>query len=97
MTKLWEQYYVDSNGTITLRFSQDARAVVTEIADTGSGIAPEMMEKLFQPFATHGKGHGTGLGLSICYGIVEDHRGRLEVESQPGLGATFRVFLPALP
>jgi signal transduction histidine kinase len=81
-------------GTITLRFSQDAREVVTEIADTGSGIAPEMQEKLFQPFATHGKGHGTGLGLSICKKIVEDHGGRIWARNDPAGGAVFAFSLP---
>lgn len=83
-----------SDGTITLRFNQDAREVVTEVADTGSGIAPEMMEKLFQPFATHGKGHGTGLGLSICKKIVEDHGGRIWARNDPAGGAVFAFSLP---
>ncbi len=83
-----------SDGTITLRFSQDAREVVTEIADTGSGIAPEMQEKLFQPFATYGKGHGTGLGLSICKKIVEDHGGRIWARNDPAGGAVFAFSLP---
>ena len=72
--------------------------VVVEVQDTGMGIPRAELTKIFEPFyTTKPQGRGTGLGLSICYGIVEDHRGRLEVESQPGLGATFRVFLPALP
>ncbi|MBP9901416.1 MAG: ATP-binding protein [Verrucomicrobiota bacterium] len=83
-----------SSGTITLRIRQDAREVVTEIADTGSGIAPEMQEKLFQPFATHGKGHGTGLGLSICKKIVEDHGGRIWARNDPAGGAVFAFSLP---
>jgi signal transduction histidine kinase len=83
-----------SSGTITLRFRQDAREVVTEIVDTGPGIAPEMAEKLFQPFATHGKGHGTGLGLSICKRIVEDHGGRIWAWNVPEGGAAFAFSLP---
>lgn len=72
--------------------------VLVEVQDTGVGIPRSELTKIFEPFYTSKtQGRGTGLGLSICYGIVEDHRGRLEVESQPGLGATFRVFLPALP
>ena len=83
-----------NQGKITLRFRQDAREVVTEIADTGPGIAPEMAEKLFQPFATHGKGHGTGLGLSICKKIVEDHGGRIWARNDPAGGAIFAFSLP---
>ncbi len=83
-----------SSGTITLRFRQDAREVVTEIADTGPGIAPEMAEKLFQPFATHGKNHGSGLGLSICKKIVEDHGGRIWGRNDPAGGAVFAFALP---
>lgn len=82
------------HGTITLRFSQDAREVVTEIADTGPGIASEMVEKLFQPFATHGKGHGSGLGLSICKKIIEDHGGRIWARNEPQGGAVFAFSLP---
>jgi signal transduction histidine kinase len=83
-----------SSGTITLRFNQNEREVVTEIADTGPGIAPAMAEKLFQPFATHGKGHGSGLGLSICKKIVEDHGGRIWGANDPAGGAVFAFALP---
>jgi two-component system NtrC family sensor kinase len=70
--------------------------VVVEVQDTGIGIAPGDQGKIFEPFyTTKPPGRGTGLGLSICYGIVSDHRGRIEVDSAPGRGATFRVFLPA--
>jgi two-component system, NtrC family, sensor kinase len=69
--------------------------VVVEVQDTGMGIAPADQSKIFEPFyTTKPPGRGTGLGLSICYGIVSDHRGRIEVDSAPGRGATFRVFLP---
>jgi signal transduction histidine kinase len=53
-------------------------------------------ERLFQPFATHGKAHGTGLGLSICRRIAEDHGGRIWARSAPGQGATFGFSLPLL-
>ena len=65
--------------------------------DTGVGIPRAEQSKIFEPFyTTKPPGRGTGLGLSICYGIVTDHRGRMEVDSQPGHGATFRVHLPVL-
>lgn len=63
------------------------------VSDTGVGIAPEQLERLFQPFFTT-KAHGIGLGLPITRRLVEDHRGYLLVESQPGHGATFSVRLP---
>jgi signal transduction histidine kinase len=69
---------------------------VVEVQDTGAGIPVADQTRIFEPFyTTKPPGRGTGLGLSICYGIVSDHRGRIEVDSAPGRGATFRVFLPA--
>jgi two-component system NtrC family sensor kinase len=89
------------NGRLTVRSGMGGHRgaeVLIEVQDTGMGIPRAELTKIFEPFyTTKTQGRGTGLGLSICYGIVEDHRGRLEVESQPGLGATFRVLLPALP
>ncbi len=81
-------------GKIFLRFELNETEVITEIEDTGPGIAPEIAGKLFQPFATHGKTHGTGLGLSICKKIIEDHGGRIWVKSVPQRGATFCFSLP---
>jgi len=70
-------------------------AVVVEVADTGEGIPAGAMPHLFDPFfTTKPVGEGTGLGLSVSYRIVADHGGRIEVDSQPGLGSTFRVILP---
>ncbi|HNR12248.1 MAG TPA: PAS domain S-box protein, partial [Thermodesulfobacteriota bacterium] len=72
--------------------------VVISFTDSGPGISPENKYKIFDPFfSTKQVGSGTGLGLSICYGIVEKHGGRIEVDSVVGAGATFRVILPALP
>lgn len=70
--------------------------VVIEVEDQGHGIAGSELGRLFEPFyTTKSPGRGTGLGLSICYGIVADHGGRIEVDSQLGAGSTFRVHLPA--
>ena len=82
------------DGVLTLRFHQEEHEVVTEIADNGPGIAPEVAEKLFQPFATYGKAHGTGLGLSICKKIIEDHGGRIWATNGPEGGAVFSFSLP---
>jgi signal transduction histidine kinase len=81
-------------GTVLLRFQTDEKEIITEIEDTGPGIAPEIAGQLFQPFATHGKAHGTGLGLSICKKIIEDHGGKISARSEPGRGAIFRFTLP---
>jgi signal transduction histidine kinase len=69
-----------------------------EVEDTGEGIPSLVRPRIFEPFfTTKPTGRGTGLGLSICYGIVEEHRGRIEVDAQPGGGSVFRVFLPTMP
>jgi signal transduction histidine kinase len=81
-------------GTITISITTDSDSVITQIEDTGPGIAPEMVAKLFQPFATHGKTHGTGLGLSICEKIVRDHGGRIWADPNATQGARFIFTLP---
>ncbi len=69
-----------------------------EVSDTGVGIEPAQLAKIFDPFfTTKDLGIGTGLGLSICHGVVTDLGGRIEVESTPGRGSTFRVILPKAP
>jgi len=65
------------------------------LMDTGTGIAPENLERVFEPFfTTRSKDGGTGLGLSVTYGIIADHGGFIDVESQVGKGSTFTVWLP---
>ena len=81
-------------GKIILRFRLNQNEVVTEVEDSGPGIAPEIANKLFEPFASHGKSHGTGLGLTICKKIVEDHKGVMHSRSEPGRGAIFSFTLP---
>jgi PAS domain S-box-containing protein len=82
-------------GTITVRCGQAGDEVWVEVADDGAGIPPENLKKIFDPFfTTKPVGKGTGLGLSLSYGIVEKHHGRIEVQSQPGAGTTFRITLP---
>jgi signal transduction histidine kinase len=69
--------------------------VLIEVVDSGHGISAADLPKIFEPFyTTKPPGRGTGLGLSICYGIVEQHRGRIEVATAQGFGTTFRVYLP---
>lgn len=83
-------------GRITLRFLIDAGYLVTEIEDEGPGIAPEIRQRLFQPFATYGKARGTGLGLSICQRIIQDHKGSISIREESGRGAIFQIRLPLL-
>jgi signal transduction histidine kinase len=83
-----------NGGKIFLRFHAGGNEIITEIEDTGPGIAPEIAGQLFQNFVTFGKSHGTGLGLSICKKIVEDHQGRIWVRNEPGRGAIFCFSLP---
>jgi len=85
---------MQNGGKILLRFEAKPKEVITEIEDTGPGIAAEMDGKLFEAFATHGKAHGTGLGLSICKRIVEDHHGWISGRNEPGRGAIFAFGLP---
>jgi two-component system NtrC family sensor kinase len=81
---------------ISTRHEQDL--VMVAVRDTGVGIPEENLERMFEPFfTTKPPGEGTGLGLSICQEIVKAVGGRITVESQPGRGSTFRVFLPVNP
>ena len=86
---------IEKHGTITLRTGREGERVWVEVADTGKGIAPEHIGRVFDPFfTTKPVGKGTGLGLSLSFGIVKKHHGQIEVESTPGQGTTFRVWLP---
>jgi two-component system cell cycle sensor histidine kinase/response regulator CckA len=76
--------------------AQPGPHVVISVVDTGTGIAPELMDKIFDPFfTTKPLGHGTGLGLPTVLGIVQGHNGFVQVESQVGKGTPFHVYLPA--
>jgi signal transduction histidine kinase len=82
------------NITLSTRANSASGELVVEIVDEGHGIPREELQRLFDPFfTTKEPGQGTGLGLSICYGIINDHGGRIEVESEMGQGSIFRVFL----
>jgi len=85
-------------GTLTVKSFAGETRVGFSVADTGCGIRPEHMEKIFEPFfTTKPIGKGTGLGLSVSYGIVQQHRGTIEVQSEPDRGTLFTVWLPGIP
>ena len=86
---------IKEHGTITLRTGREAETVWIDVEDSGMGIPAENLKRIFEPFfTTKAVGAGTGLGLSVSYGIVQQHQGRIEVRSEPGKGAVFRVVLP---
>ena len=86
---------IAQRGVITITTTSDDDEICVAIADDGSGIAPEHLKRIFDPFfTTKPVGKGTGLGLALSFGIVKNHHGRIEVDSQVGQGTCFRVFLP---
>jgi len=80
-------------GTLTLQTGEGDDGVWVSVTDTGGGIPPEQINRIFEPFYTTKK-MGTGLGLMIVQRIVRAHGGRIELESHVGRGTTFRIWLP---
>ena len=86
---------IPEQGEIRITVKQMGDHVRIDITDTGAGIPKEVMRRIFEPFfTTKDVGDGTGLGLSISYGIIERHKGSIEVDSEPGKGTTFTMLLP---
>lgn len=86
---------IPDHGVITIETKASDEEIIIRIADTGVGIPPENIPKLFTPFfTTKPVGKGTGLGLSISYGIIQQHHGCIEVESTVGEGTAFTIYLP---
>jgi signal transduction histidine kinase len=93
--------YTEPAGHVELRVRREARSAVLEVADTGAGIAPEDLKHVFKRFWRGEKSRsrttgGAGIGLAIVHELVRAHDGRIDVESRPGVGSTFRVSLPVL-
>ena len=86
---------MEHGGTLAVRTSAADGVAHIEVADTGQGIPAENLARIYDPFfTTKGSRKGTGLGLSVTYGIVREHGGTIEVESQPGTGTRFLVEFP---
>jgi len=87
---------MDKGGKFSLIANQADGEIVFHLSDTGKGIPAEIRGRLFESFVTSGKEGGTGLGLAIVKNIIDQHKGRIEVESTPGQGTTFKIFLKRL-
>ena len=86
---------ITNKGEIKIKTKVEQDKAIISISDTGSGMSEEVRSKIFEPFfTTKAVGKGTGLGLSISYGIIEKHKGTIEVKSEPGKGTEFTITLP---
>jgi two-component system, NtrC family, sensor kinase len=87
-----------AGGALTVRTWSENGFAHVEVADTGQGIPPEHLARIYDPFfTTKSSKKGTGLGLSITYGIVQEHNGIIEVDSTVGRGTRFRLEFPGAP
>ena len=84
-------------GTLSVRTRGNGKQIRVQVADNGTGIKPEHIDKIFDTFFTTkvDSERGVGLGLSVCYGFINDHGGDIQVESSVGEGTTFTIILPA--
>ena len=86
---------IKKGGAVRINLSEASGAVAIAVQDNGIGIPEKNLLRIFDPFfTTKPEGEGTGLGLSVSFGIITRHRGRIEVDSKPGLGTTFTILLP---
>ncbi len=85
------------DGTLTLHVSKHGDSVHFRISDTGCGIPPEVLARVFEPFVTHGKSNGTGLGMAIAKSVVEAHHGHIHMESEVNKGTSTYIEIPLSP
>ncbi len=88
---------ISGSGNILVKaaYEPSNREIRVSVSDTGCGISPKVLDRIFDPFfTTKPVGEGTGLGLSVSYGIIQDHGGKIEVQSEEGVGTTFTLILP---
>jgi signal transduction histidine kinase/ActR/RegA family two-component response regulator len=85
-----------SGGEIRLAAQENRERVVICVSDTGTGMTPEVKQRLFDPFFTTKGKAGTGMGLAVSFGIIRRHEGSIEVDSEPGRGTTFKISLPTV-
>ncbi|MEW6060865.1 MAG: cyclic nucleotide-binding domain-containing protein [Bacteroidota bacterium] len=83
-----------NGGTLTVVTEPVDGTVKIEFIDTGTGMPEEVKRRIFEPFVTYGKKHGTGLGMSIVKKVIDDHKGKIEIDSELGKGTTIRMMLP---
>ncbi len=83
-----------NGGNLTVNTLEKNKQIFIEFVDTGTGMPDEVKAKIFEPFMTFGKKHGTGLGMAIVKKIVDDHHGKIEIDSEMGKGTTIRIMLP---
>ncbi len=83
-----------NGGTLTVTSQQENGFVRVDFTDTGVGMPEEVKKRIFEPFVTHGKKHGTGLGMAIVKKVIDDHKGKIQIDSAEGKGTTISVYLP---
>jgi len=91
----WEA--MGTEGQLTVQVKRIGDSIEFQIADTGHGIAPELLANVFEPFVTHGKKNGTGLGMAIAKSVIDAHRGDIRIESEVNRGTTCFITLPYQP
>ncbi|MBN1396925.1 MAG: HAMP domain-containing histidine kinase, partial [Bacteroidetes bacterium] len=87
---------MSEGGSLTVTAAEQDGFVRISFKDTGSGMPEEVKNRIFEPFMTYGKKHGTGLGMSIVKKVIDDHGGKIEIESEVGKGTTITIHLPAV-